>query len=132
MHRDTTPLQVARAVGVWLFGFGLLLLPTLVIQILHLTLPGVAATAAALLFGGGAVYFGALWALRRADAANRPVLMSARGHEVLRGREEFEKRVVQVRRWCSRSSSWRDRRSSSPSRSTAAGRAWTGCAAGRG
>src|SRR5690606_2368838 len=99
MHRDTTPLQVARAVGVWLFGFGLLLLPTLVIQILHLTLPGVAATAAALLFGGGSVYFGALWALRRADAANRPVLMSARGHEVLRGREEFEERVVQVRRW---------------------------------
>lgn len=99
MYRNTTPFQVARAVGVWLFGFGLLLLPTLVIQLLDLTWPGVAVTAAVLLFGGGAVYFGSGWAVRRADAVNRPLLFSPEGHTVLRGRDDFEKAVVRVRGW---------------------------------
>src|SRR5690606_12909020 len=64
-----------------------------------LTWPGVAVTAAVLLFGGGAVYFGSGWAVRRADAANRPVLFSPGGHAVLRGRDEFEKAVVRIRAW---------------------------------
>jgi hypothetical protein len=99
MYRNTTPWQVGRAVGVWMFGIGVFLLPFLVNQLLDITWPGATAAAAALLVGGGITYFGSLAALRRADAANRPVLLSAEGHRVLKGREDFEALVVRVRGW---------------------------------
>ena len=99
MYRETTAWQVGRAVGVWLFGFGVFLIPTLVIQLNRVTSPGVASFAALMLVGGGLVYFGSLWGLRRADAANRPALMAPDGHRFMRGREEFEQRVSLIRRW---------------------------------
>ena len=90
---------MGRAIGVWLFGFGVFLIPTLVIQLNRFTSPGIASFAALMLVGGGLVYFGSLWGLRRADAANRPALMAPDGHRFMRGREEFEQRVSAIRRW---------------------------------
>jgi hypothetical protein len=99
MYRNTTPWQVGRAVGVWMFGIGVFLLPFIVNQLIDLSWPGATAAATVLLVGGGLTYFGSLAALRRADAANRPVLMSPDGHLVLKGREDFEGFVVRVRGW---------------------------------
>jgi hypothetical protein len=99
MYRNTTPWQVGRAVGVWMFGIGVFLLPFLVNQLIELSWPGATAAAAVLLVGGGITYFGSLAALRRADAANRPVLMSPEGHKVLKGRDDFEAFVARVRGW---------------------------------
>lgn len=99
MYRDTTPWQVGRAVGVWLLGFGLVLLPFLVSQLQRVTWPAGTRFATALLLGGAVIYFGSLFALRRADSANRPLLLSPSGHTVLTGRETFEAKVVVVSRW---------------------------------
>jgi len=99
MYQDTTGWQVGRAVGVWLLGFGLLLIPTLVIQLLEITSPGIAAFAGGMLVVGGAVYFGSVLGLRRADAANRPALMAADGHQHMRGREDVEQRIIRIRSW---------------------------------
>ncbi len=98
MYRDTTPWQVARAVGVWLFGFGVVLIPFLVSQLQRITWPGATQFAVGLLVGGGAVYFGSVAALRRIDQVNRPLLLSPSGHTVLTGREAFEAKVVTVSR----------------------------------
>ena len=99
MYRNTTPWQVGRAVGVWMFGIGVFLAPFLISQLMRITWPGATALAAVMFVGGAIVYFGSLYALRRADATNRAVLMSPEGHRVLKGREDFEKSVVRVRGW---------------------------------
>jgi hypothetical protein len=98
MYRNTTPWQVGRAVGVWLLGFGVVLLPFLVTQLQRITWPAGTTFAALLLAVGGLVYFGSTLALRSADAANRPLLLSPQGHTVLTGREAFELKVVALGR----------------------------------
>lgn len=99
MYRNTTLWQVGRAVGVWVFGLGLLVVPFLVTQARELTDPQGAAAAAAWVAGGTLLYFGSLGGLRRADAHNRPLLLAPEGYRLLTGRKEFEDLVARARNW---------------------------------
>lgn len=99
MYRNTTPWQLIRALGTWLLGLGVLVVPFLLHQIANLTEPRIASYAAAVLVAGILAFGGGAWAIRRLDAQNRPLLFAPNGYVYLRGREDFEARVVTFRGW---------------------------------
>lgn len=99
MYRDTTSIQVIRAVGVWvvcLAGASLFFVGAQVFVRDNLAAPIVVVVALA---AGIALVWWAKKRLAALDLANRPYLLSEQGSEAMRHRQEVERTIVIARRW---------------------------------
>ena len=94
MYRSTTSTQVVRAAGLWLAAVGGVALVLLGGQLVVMDDPGWALIAVVVLVGGVCAMLWSRAHLRELDAANKPFLLGEQGATVMRGREEFAKRLA--------------------------------------
>jgi hypothetical protein len=99
MYTDTTRVQVARAVGVWVLGLALASLPFLGGQLFVWDDPAFLIVDLVAVALGAALILGARAVHRRLDSANRSCLLGPEGATIMRGRQEFEHRVSVAARW---------------------------------
>lgn len=98
MYTNTTGVQVARAVAVWVLGFGIALFPFIAADLFAGRAWDAVLTCLGLIAAGAGTIVWAKWRLARLDERNRPFLHSPEGSSILAPRQKFQARVTIAKR----------------------------------